>query len=370
MRSIYLDSAASWPMYGQVISTMVSASKEFYGNPSATHAAGESAREQLEKARGILARELHVKPFELYLTSGVTESNNWVFQSASKLTSKRKKILISSIEHASVASPGQQLAKEGFIVETLKVDSNGAVDIKAAEKSIDKETLLVSVMQVNNLVGSVQPLSILANLCRKAGALFHTDAAQGFGKIPINLSNIPIDFLSASGHKVGGPRGIGLLFSRENSPLRPILYGGMQEKGQRAGTENVQGAIGFATALAFHKKEYASLPPVRKKLVSLLQDLGGEVFTSTNQAPHIIQASFPGVDAQNIVSFLSQRGVFVSAGSACESKKAGDTSVLRALGFNPKNAEGSIRFSINSKLSTKDFNYISRQLSQVLGLYI
>lgn len=369
MKELYLDAAASMPVYLSVVKSMQASMGREYGNASSHHALGRSARAVMEKARVSLARKINARPWELYFTSGVTEANNWVFLNLGKPTTHKKKILMSAIEHASVREPCEYMRSLGWVIETIPVKETGNVDLKTLSEMMGPATALVSVMHVNNVLGSVQPIVEIARLCKKQAIPFHTDAAQGFGKFPLDVKQ-GIDFLSASSHKIGGPKGVGFLYAREGIDFKPVLRGGGQERGMRAGTENVPGIVGFAAALEEHSKIYNphTLKSVRKTFIEMLRSCGAFIVDIPENAPHIIHASFPGYDAQYLVEFLSKEHIYISAGSACESKRAHEDHVLVAIGLDSRMIKGSVRFSFLPTLKKKDIVRTGAVLKRALAI--
>ena len=338
-----------------------------YGNPSSPHAFGEQALKALNDARTRLARELHAKPHELIFTSGATESNNLALFGLAH-HSKKKKIIVSAIEHASMKAPCEYLRSWGYTIVTLPVNSEGFIDFAQLEKEVDENTLVVSVMHANNVVGTLQDIGTIGTLCHKKNVLFHTDAAQSFGKERIDVRAMNIDLLSASAHKIGGPKGIGILYVREGINLGAAMFGGGQERGIRSGTENVAGAVGFATAVAdVKKKDWKKIAHSRDLLMNELEKMGGVVNGSrVYRLANNVHVSFPRVDAEMLVTRLSQKGIYISTGSACESHGDKEDYVLRALGLGKKEIDGSIRISLWDALSSTQIQRIVKEIKNSL----
>ena len=364
-KEIYLDSAATTPAYKAVVEEMNRFYLNEYGNPSSAHEIGERAQKAMNEARAKLASEINAKAHEIIFTSGTTESNNLAFLGLIKAKKERKKIVISSIEHSSIFEICQAL-KELKIVE-IPVNKEGLIDIERAKKEIDNNTLLVSIMHVNNEIGTIQNIEKVGSICRAKGAYFHTDCAQSFGKLNIDVKKMNIDLLSAGAHKIGGPKGIGLLYVREGINIVPLIYGGGQEKGLRGGTENIPGIAGFAKALEIAKKiDKEKIRKLSNYFASELEKIGGKINSSKeNRIYNIINVNFP-VDGENLAAFLSHKKIYVSAGSACDTKKKKESKVLRELGLNEKERKGSIRISLSENISKADIDYVIKEIANAI----
>ncbi len=369
---IYLDNAATTPVYKEAVKEMERFYSEEYGNPSSLHALGEKALESANSTREKLAKEINCKPWEIIFTSGTTESNNMVFfgLTRSELGKKRKKIIISAIEHSSIFSICDALKKEGFEIVEIPVDKEGIVNTNKLNNEINDNTLLVSIMHVNNEIGVIQDMEKIGKLCKEKGVLFHSDCAQSFGKLNIDVGKMNIDSLSAGAHKIGGPKGIGILYIRDRIKISPLIYGGGQERGLRGGTENVAGIVGFVVALDIAKKiDENEVRKLRDYFISSLEKLDGRINGSKEKRIfNNVNVSFHGIDADSLVIFLSERGIMCSNGSACESKKQKESKVLKAIGLNEKEIRGSVRFSLNENISKKDIDYIIKETKEILNL--
>lgn len=363
MKELYLDAAATTPVSSQVVNAMKPFFMTSYGNPSSPHVLGEQALKALNDARTHLARELNAKPHELIFTSGSTESNNLALFGLAH-NAKKKKIIVSAIEHASIMKPCDYLASWGYTIVKIPVNSEGFVDLVRIEKEIDDNTLLVSIMHANNVVGTLQDIEAIGTLCRKKGTLLHTDAAQSFGKMTIDVRAMNIDLLSASAHKIGGPKGIGMLYVREGINLGAVMFGGGQERGVRSGTENVSGAVGFAAALAeVKKKNWKKIAQSRDALMNELEKIEGIISGSrVYRLANNVHVSFPNVNAELLVTRLSQKGIYVSTGSACETHGEKEDHVLRALWLGKKEIESSIRISLWEALSQNEIKRIVKEI--------
>jgi len=369
MKKLYLDEAATTRVYPEVVEAMKPFFLEEYGNPSSLHEMGESALKAINKARKTLAEEIGAKAHEIYFTSGGTESDNWVIQGISKAYPNKKKIIISAIEHAAIMETCEFMEEQGYEIVKIPVDSEGLIDLARLENEIDENTLLVSIIHVNNIFGVIQDLEKIGELCKKKDVLFHTDAIQSFGKLDIDVSKINISLLSASGHKIGGPKGIGFLYVKEGVDIKPLIIGSGQERGLRSSTENVPGIIGFAKALEINKKiDKEKISKVRSKLMSRLEKIGGIINGSKNERIYNnIHVSFSGVDNETLVVFLSHRGIYVSAGAACNSKKHKEDYVLKALGLKDEETKGSIRISIGSDFGEEDVDFVVSEIEKSVG---
>lgn len=365
MKELYLDAAATMSVFPEVMREAEKYMVQSFGNPSSMHEMGEKASEAVNKAREAIAREIGAKPWEIYFTSCASESNNLAIQGVAK-SSNKKKIILSSIEHPSVTEVCNSLKSWGYKIVKLETGWDGSVRIDKLEKEIDKDTLLVSVMHVNNVFGTIQDLAEVGKLCRSKGVLFHTDAVQSFSKLKIDVNSMNIDLLSASGHKIGGLKGAGFLYVRDGVKIAPILYGGGQEKGLRSGTENVSAIVGFARALEVVKKiDRKGILETRNLLIEKLGKIGRINGSIEKRIDNNIHVSFPNVDAGTLVLALSKEGIYVSAGSACENKKMKEDSVLKALGLGKEDIEGSIRITLSRALTEKEIDHV---VSSIFGI--
>lgn len=355
MKPIYLDNAATTKTDERVMKEMLFCLKEGYGNPSSAHFLGEKARELIDEARKSISMSINAKPEEIIFTSGATESNNLAILGVAKANPSKRTIIISDIEHPSVIQPCEYLAKVGYKIVKLKTYDEGIIKLNDLNKSIidNKDILLVSIMHVNNIIGTIQPIYEIAELCKSKGVLFHTDAVQSFGKIDIDVTK-GIDLLSASGHKIGGPKGSGIIYIKSGIKVEPLIYGGGQEKGLRSGTENVPAIVGFAKALEIIKKvDKKKIKILRDKLISELENLGGKINGSKEERIYNNANVSFDIDSDLLVQYLSDKGIYVSSGSACESKK--------------EMAEnGGIRIVLNEETTDKDIRTIIRFVKTAL----
>lgn len=369
MKEIYLDNAATTKVKKEVVLEMEKYFTGKFGNPSSLHEKGDETSDAINKVRKNIAKELGAKIHEIVFTSGGTESNNLAIQGIFRTKHKKKKIVISSIEHSSVMQICKFLERKGFEVVKIPVDKKGFTDLEVLEKSVDKNTLLVSVMAVNNIFGTIQNLKAIGKICKKKRVYFHTDAVQGFGKFKINVKDLGIDLLSASSHKIGGPKGIGFLYVKSGTKIQPLFFGGGQEKGLRSGTENVPGIIGFGKALEIYKKKnWEKIEKLRNLLFYGLEKIGGVINGSKEKRVlNNVNVSFSGANAENLIYRLSEKKIYVSSGSACDSKKKEDDLILKSLGLNGKEILGSLRLTLDEENSEKDIKKVVKEISKLLN---
>jgi len=365
---IYLDNSATTKLNPKVLKEMQKYFLEEYGNPSSQHKLGEKAQEAITKARENIAKELNCKPQEVYFTSGATESNNLAIQGLAKANPNKRKIIISSIEHPSINELCVFLESQGYKIVKIPVDNQGHIRLDALKRELTPDTLLVSIIHVNNLFGTIQNLDKIGELCQENNIPFHTDASQSLGKLNIDVQKSNITLLSASAHKINGPKGIGLLYIKEGTVIKPLFYGGGQEKGLRSGTENVPLIVGFAKSLELHKKiNKDKIESLKDKLIDELIKLGGKINGSLqNRIYNNIHVSFPLVDSSVLVQYLSNRGIYVSSGSACESKKEKEEQALKALGLNSLESKSSIRITLNEETTEKDLSKVISEIQKAI----
>jgi cysteine desulfurase len=375
---IYLDNAATTRCYEEVRDVVVKTMMEDYGNPSSMHRKGMEGEQYLRKAAGILAGLLKGKEKEIYFTSGGTESNNWAIRGTALANCRRgRHIITSAIEHAAVAAPLAALEEQGFTVTRLPVDRQGLVDPEELERAVTEETILVSIMFVNNEIGSVEPVQELGERIKRKNpeTCFHVDAIQAFGKYRIHPGRMKIDLLSASGHKIHGPKGIGLLYAGEKVKLRPLILGGGQQNGMRSGTDNVPGAAGMAAAA---EKIYGNLEKntehmyrIKKQLADGLSRMDRVVLhgmAPEEGAPHILNASFLGVRSEVLLHALEDKGIYVSAGSACSSHRQTASATLTAIGCGKAERESAVRFSFCEFTTEEEIGETLKALNELVPM--
>ena len=350
---MYLDNAATTNMKQEVLDEMIPFFIDNYGNPSANYDLARVSKVAIEKAREQIADLINSKPDEIYFTSGGTESDNWALLSATdKYGKKGKHIITTSIEHHAILHTTQFLEEKGYEVTYLKVDKNGIIDVEDLEKAIRPDTILISVMMANNEIGTIQPIKEIGTIARKNKVLFHTDAVQAIGHIPIDVSKMKIDLLSGSGHKFHGPKGIGFLYVKNGLPIAPFIHGGAQENGKRAGTSNVPGIVGMGKAAEMAKRDIlnAETSKIRDYFIDrLIKEIplchmNGDI---NNRLPNNINIRIDYVDADSLLVLLNQKGLYASSGSACTTGQTNPSHVLKALGLSDKEAKSSIRLSIS-----------------------
>lgn len=376
----YLDNAATTPVFAEVKEIMGQVLETDFGNPSSKHTMGISAEGYIKTAKEQIAGSLKCKPGEIIFTSGGTESNNMAFFGTA-IANKRagRHIITTRIEHASVHEPLAFLEENGYDVTYLPVDANGHVEPEVLKQAIREDTFLVSVMYVNNEVGSVEPIETLAKIVHQANPkiLFHVDAIQSYGKYKIVSKNMGIDLMSVSGHKIHGPKGIGFLYVREGVKIRPILFGGGQQKGMRSGTENVPGIAGLGKAVELiytgHLQKKEELYRLKELLVNELQSMEGVTVNAIdigirNTAPHIVSASFSGVKSEVMLHALAEKGVYVSSGSACSSNHPELSGTLQAIGVNQALLDSTLRFSFSVLTTEEEICYAVACIKEVLPI--
>jgi len=349
---IYLDNAASTKIHEDVLESMIPYLKEQYGNPSSIHRYGRLAQKAIEKARKQVANLINADPSEILFTSGGTESNNTVLYGIAK-KNQESRIITSSIEHDAILEPCKKLEKEGFEIIYLPVNNYGLVDPLILKNNLADNTSIVSIMFGNNEVGTVEPISDLANICKENNILFHTDAVQAVGKIPIDVKELNIDLLSISSHKINGPKGVGALYIRNGISLDPIILGGGQENGLRSGTENVANIVGFGKACDLSRSNFLENISKIKKLRDYLSNkIMQEIPKVTlnghpeNRLPNNIHLTFLGVNGEDLLIKLDEHGIAASTGSACSVQIQKASHVLQAMGFSHEQITGSLRLTL------------------------
>ncbi|KGJ49226.1 cysteine desulfurase [Clostridium sp. NCR] len=361
---IYLDNSATTKPYEKVVEKMVYALTTDYANPSAVHKKGVEVEKNIKKIRQEIARSIGCKDKEIIFTSGGTEANNTIIRGIANLHKKRKNhIITTNIEHPSVLRTMEDLEEQGFEVTYLKVNDKGTVNIDDVKNAIKENTILISMMHVNNEIGSIQPIKVVGKYLStlKEKVYLHVDAVQSFAKINFKPSRYNIDFMSVSGHKLHGPKGIGFMYVKENNKIKPMLTGGGQEIGIRSGTENVAGIYGLGEAIDIIMSDLNSKIEEIEKLKVLLKDFIVEniddikVNSPDDGVCHILNISFKDVKGEVLLHHLAQQGVFVSTGSACSSKKKG-SHVLNAIGLTPQEIDGAIRFSLSDMTTEEEIN--------------
>ena len=371
---IYADNAATTKMSEAAIKRMIEVANENYGNPSSLYVFGQRAKEILEEAREDVAGIINANPKEILFTSGGSEADNQAIISAAELGKKKGKnhIISSKFEHHAVLHTLQKLEKNGFEVTLLDVHEDGLIRPEEVEAAIKDETCLVTIMYANNEIGTIQPIKEIGAICRKHGVIFHTDAVQAIAHLGIDVENQNIDMLSASAHKFHGPKGVGFLYARKGILLTNLIEGGAQERGKRAGTENVPGIAAMATAL---KEAYANLDEnaenTRKKRDRLIEGLSEIEHSALNgdatkRLPGNVNFCFEGIEGESLLLLLDDKGIAASSGSACTSGSLDPSHVLLAIGRVHDVAHGSLRLSIDEKLTDEDVEYMITAVKEVV----
>lgn len=375
-RYVYMDYNATTPLRPEVREIMIKA-LDVYGNASSMHELGRVARAEIEDARSHIAALIEARnPSRVFFTSGGSESNNTVFNTMFLIgrNQKRRKIITTSIEHPCVLNSAAHLRDEGFPVVFLPVDRDGRVDMDAYRSELGQDVLLVSVMAANNEIGTIEDIKTIARLAKEQGALVHTDATQAAGKIPVSVEDWGVDYLTLSCHKIYGPKGIGALYVRERAPIEPLIRGGHQEDGIRAGTYNNLGIMGFGEAARLARAELAeygrNVGRLRAMLRSLILERVPNVRINghpTEVLPNTLNVSFPGAEGESILLSLDLEGIEVSTGSACASGSLDPSHVLMAIGLGPELAHGSIRFSLGKYTTEDDVRYVADKLPPIIA---
>jgi cysteine desulfurase len=366
MEKLYLDNAATTPLASEVIKELNSKIR-VYGNPSSRHALGREAKIEIEKAREKIAKFINAKPEEIIFTSGATESNNLSIKGIAKANPNKKQIIISEIEHPCILETCKYLEEEGYKIEKISVDTEGIINLEELKEKISKETLLVSVMHVNNEIGTVQPIEEIAKICKEKKVLFHTDAVQSFGKLKIDVQKMGIDLLSASGHKLNAMKGIGFLYIKKGIKIKSQIQGGGQENNLRSGTENVLGIISLAKAIEL-KRESEKVEKSRNRIIEKLLEIPGSKLNGSKEKRiyNNINISFYGIEGESLQMFLDEQGIFISTSSACASNKLAKSHVLKAIKVEEMYLNGSIRITLDTlkPLTTKQEDFIIKRIKE------
>lgn len=368
---IYLDNAATTAVHPEVFESMKPYFTEYYGNPSSIYGFAAKNKKAIEDSRSIIADFLGAKANEIYFTGGGSESDNWALKAtADAYKSKGNHIITSKIEHHAILHTCEYLEKQGFEVSYIDVDENGVIKLDELENAIRPSTILISVMFANNEIGTIQPIKEIGEIARKHEVLFHTDAVQAYGHIPIDVNELNIDMLSASGHKINGPKGVGIMYLRNSVKLGSFIHGGAQERNRRAGTHNVPGIVGFAKATEIAKSTLASRAAYETKLRDYLID---QILTKvpyarlnghrTMRLPNNVNISFQFIEGESMLILLDQEGICASSGSACTSGSLDPSHVLLAIGLPHEIAHGSLRLTLSEETTQEDIDYVIEQVA-------
>lgn len=375
MNRIYLDHAATTPMAEQVVHTLVEEMSNVYGNASSIHQTGRIARKKLDDARRILAQSIGAQEIEITITSGGTEADNYaLFGTAYARKALGKHIITTQIEHHAILHACQQLEKEGFEITYLPVDQTGLISIDDLKKALRQDTILVSIMFANNEVGTIQPIKEIGNILKDHQAYFHTDAVQAYGSVSIDVKEAYIDLLSVSSHKINGPKGIGFLYQNKDIYLKPLLYGGQQERKKRAGTENVPAIVAFAKAVEIKQqnieKSNEHYRTLRDTFVEQLQTNGVEFKINgslENLLPHVVNVSIPKTDVETFLVQLDLAGIDASSGSACTAGSIDPSHVLVAMyGEKTPELRNSVRFSFGLNNTKEEAIEAANKISKII----
>lgn len=374
MKQVYLDYSATTPVKEDVVKEMLPYYTEVYGNPSSLYDAGLEAKAGLDKARERVAKLINANSREIFFTSCGTESDNWVLEGVSDaLKAKGNHIITSKIEHHAILHTCEYLEKHGFEVTYLDVDSEGFVKPEVLEKAIKPETILVSIMMVNNEIGTIQPIKELTAVAKKHGILFHTDAVQGLGNVHIDVKNLGVDFLSMSAHKIYGPKGIGALYMKKGLKISTFMHGGAQESKKRAGTENVAGIVGFGKAAEMAMEgldEHIEHSTQMRNYLweKIKKNITGVQLNGSKDLRHPgnLNVSFDYIEGEAILLMLNGNGIAVSTGSACSSKSLAPSHVLDAIGVSITKMNGTIRFTVGDFTTKEDIDYVADVLIKIV----
>ncbi len=373
-KMIYLDNAATTKVADSVVDAMLPYFKEYYGNASSIYQLGAKSKEALDESREYIAGTLGAKTNEIYFTAGGSESDNWAIKAtADAYAQKGKHIITSAIEHHAVLHTCEYLEKHGYEVTYVGVDENGVIKLDELKAAIRPDTILISVMFANNEIGTIQPIKEIGEIAKEHDILFHTDAVQAYAQVPINVDEMHIDMLSASGHKLNGPKGIGFLYIRKGIKIRSFVHGGQQERGRRAGTENIPGIVGLAAAA---KRSFSMLEEKMQKEIGLRDYLISRIEAEIpycrlngdrkKRLPNNVNFSFQFIEGESMLILLDSKGIAASSGSACTSGSLDPSHVLLAIGLPHEIAHGSLRLTLSEENTKEEMDYVVEQLTAIL----
>lgn len=374
-RTIYLDNAATTKCAPSVVSAMLPYFTQSYGNPSSIYKLGQTSKKAVDTARETIAKSIGAQTNEIYFTAGGSESDNWALKAtAEAYSTKGKHIITSAIEHHAILHTCDYLQKRGFEITYVGVDENGVIKLDELKAAIRPDTILISVMFANNEIGTIQPIKEIGEIAREHGIFFHTDAVQAYGQLPINVDELNIDMLSASGHKLNGPKGVGFLYIRKGVKIRSFVHGGQQERARRAGTENVTGIVGIGAAAKLAHDTMAA----RTALETGLRDyLIGRILSEipntklnghrTNRLPNNANFSFEFIEGESLLIMLDMKGICASSGSACTSGSLDPSHVLLAIGLVHEIAHGSLRLTLSAETTKDDIDYTVDAIKEIVA---
>lgn len=373
-KKIYLDNAATTPTRPAVVEAMLPYFTEFYGNPSSVYELSNVCKKAIVNSREIIAKSLGADAAEVYFTAGGSEADNWALKATCEAyQAKGNHIITSKIEHHAILHTCENLEKQGFEVTYVDVDENGVIKLSELEAAIRPTTILISVMFANNEIGTIQPIKEIGEIAKKHNILFHTDAVQAYGQLPINVDEYHIDMLSASGHKLNGPKGIGFLYIRKGVKIGSFIHGGAQERHRRAGTENVPGIVGFGKAVEIAMETMKERTEKEVKLRDLLiTRIMREIpYTRLNghrtlRLPNNANFSFQFIEGESLLIMLDMQGICGSSGSACTSGSLDPSHVLLAIGLPHEIAHGSLRLTLSEDITEEDINYVVDKVKEIV----
>ena len=375
MKEIYFDNGATTPVFPEVVALMQELFTKNYGNPSSMHRKGFEAEQYINKAKETIAKSIHTDPGEIYFTSGGTEGNNLALIGTALAGRRRRRHIITScIEHASVYNPLSFLEDEGFDVTYLPVDSQGILDLDALKEALRPDTLLVSIMAVNNEIGAIEPVEEIGKIVKNYDPeiIFHTDCIQAYGKLDIRPGKWKADMVTVSGHKIHGPKGTGFIYIKKGTKIRPLIYGGNQQKGIRSGTENVPGIAGLAKACQLiyqdHEAKMQQVATVKEHFIRRVTTEVENTIDHSGKSPHIASISFHGIRSEVLLHALEDRDIYVSAGSACSSNKPGISGTLKGIGLPKDQLESTLRFSFSIYNTKEETDYCVDCLKELVPI--
>ena len=371
---IYLDNAATTKTAPEVVDAMLPYFSEYYGNASTIYSLGAESKKAMDHARQTIADSLGAKPEEIYFTAGGSESDNWALKAtAEAYASKGKHIITTKIEHHAILHTCEYLEKRGFEITYLNVDRDGLISLDELKAAIRPDTILISVMFANNEIGTIEPISEIGEIAKEHGVLFHTDAVQAYAQVPINVDEMHIDMLSASGHKLNGPKGIGFLYIRKGVKIRSFVHGGAQERSRRAGTENIPGIVGLGAAV---ERTMRIMDTKTRKEIELRDYLIGRLENEiphcwlnghrTKRLPNNINFSFLFIEGESMLIMLDMKGICASSGSACTSGSLDPSHVLLAIGLKHEEAHGSLRLTLSEDSTKEEMDIVAEEVKKIV----
>ena len=371
---IYLDNAATTKTAPEVVDAMLPYFSEYYGNASTIYSLGAESKKAMDHARQTIADSLGAKPEEIYFTAGGSESDNWALKAtAEAYASKGKHIITTKIEHHAILHTCEYLEKRGFEITYLKVDGDGLISLDELKAAIRPDTILISVMFANNEIGTIEPIAEIGEIAKEHGVLFHTDAVQAYAQVPINVDEMHIDMLSASGHKLNGPKGIGFLYIRKGVKIRSFVHGGAQERSRRAGTENIPGIVGLGAAV---ERAMRIMDTKTRKEIELRDYLIGRLENEiphcwlnghrTKRLPNNINFSFLFIEGESMLIMLDMKGICASSGSACTSGSLDPSHVLLAIGLKHEEAHGSLRLTLSEESTKEEMDIVAEEVKKIV----